>query len=401
MSCSAHTRDSGPLREFSRDEERDVESQDWSRFPVAGQLMVLGILSNPHIAQAQSRHACPPPPDGIPVAPPEVTAQEVENGTGTLMDFLLSTRDRLREQERKDSVSGQVFVCLIRQEGSPWHSGSTYIVTMTPDTRVFMHAKDMSLSGRKLKPSIYEAILQALGVDPADLANPATARAAFAAAEAGNGGAFDVPGVSGASGYASVLVSVRFGIPNIVIAGFELDATHLTDEEIDYGDPEVVAADVVDRASPKAFVIEAGRYCIEVMESGDLAARSKARFALSDPNGPWRLGWRLIRAVPGEPGFEASLDATRREAAQDADAERGVMLRSIVRWREGGRWRRWAPVRVHAGEDRSVRGGSAGGVEGRAHGLPQPPAAATIAIEPSRSLVLTPDVRAKLGHNEP
>ena len=45
-----------------------------------------------------------------------------------------------------------------------------------------------------------------------------------------------------------------------------------------------------------------------------------------------RLGWRLTSAVRGDPGFEVSLDATRREAANDNAAEHGVMLRSLIRW---------------------------------------------------------------------
>ena len=46
-----------------------------------------------------------------------------------------------------------------------------------------------------------------------------------------------------------------------------------------------------------------------------------------------RLGWRLTSAVRGDPGFEVSLDATRREAANDnGEAEHGVMLRSLIKW---------------------------------------------------------------------
>ena len=50
----------------------------------------------------------------------------------------------------------------------------------------------------------------------------------------------------------------------------------------------------------------------------------------------YRIGWRLTSAVEGDPGFEVSLDATRREAANDngsgSGAEHGVMLRSLIRW---------------------------------------------------------------------
>ena len=47
----------------------------------------------------------------------------------------------------------------------------------------------------------------------------------------------------------------------------------------------------------------------------------------------WRIGWRLTSAVRGDPGFEVSLDAMRREPAdRTAPPEHGVMLRSLIRW---------------------------------------------------------------------
>ena len=56
-------------------------------------------------------------------------------------------------------------------------------------------------------------------------------------------------------------------------------------------------------------------------------------FGLSDNARDYRLGWRLTSAVPGDPGFEVSLDATRRETANDdTPAEHGVMLRGTIRW---------------------------------------------------------------------
>ena len=143
-------------------------------FLVVGLLMLAGILSNAHLALAQSQEACPLPASGATVAPPHVTAQQVENGTGSLMDFALSSRDRFLEQAAQAPTADQSqhFACLIRRDESPWRSGSTYLVTLTPDGRVFTHAKDMSLSGRQLKPSIYGGILRALGINRADLADP-------------------------------------------------------------------------------------------------------------------------------------------------------------------------------------------------------------------------------------
>ena len=55
-------------------------------------------------------------------------------------------------------------------------------------------------------------------------------------------------------------------------------------------------------------------------------------FGLSETAREYRMGWRLTSAVRGDPGFEVSLDATRREAANDNGAEHGVMLRSLIKW---------------------------------------------------------------------
>ena len=254
--------------------------------------MLAGVLFSAHHASTQAQEACPLPVGVTAVDPPDVTAQQVENGTGSLMDFALSSRDRLREQAQQASVAGssQYFACLIRQDESAWRSGSTYLVTLTPDGRVYIHAKDMSLSGAKLKPPIYAAILRALGIDPAVLADRAATLAAITAAGARNGGSFDTPGMPGASGYASAYTSLRFRTPAILLAGFDLIDDHLAEEQIDYGDPAVTAADVVDRATLKAFVTEAGNYFMGLVKTGNQAAVSRARIAMRDPNGPWRHG---------------------------------------------------------------------------------------------------------------
>ena len=273
-----------------------------SRFLAIGVLALAGALSNAHLAAAQSQQACPLPAGGTPVAPPDVTAQQVENGTGSLRDFALSARVRFREQAALATTARRALylACLVRQDESPWRSGSTYLVTLTPDGRVFNHAKDMSLSGGQLRPPFYREILRALGINPGHLADPAAAQAAFAAAEADDGGSFEVPDVPGASGYATVYTSLGFATPIVLLAGFDLDSSHLAAEQIDYGDPAVTAADVVDRATLKAFVTEAGNYFIELLKSGDQAAISKARIALRDPDGPWRHGsvylyvWNLV-----------------------------------------------------------------------------------------------------------
>ena len=83
----------------------------------------------------------------------------------------------------------------------------------------------MSLSGRKLKPAIYGADPWSVGrIDPAELANRAATLAAFNAAGAHDGGPFNIPG---ASGYASVYPSLRYRAPIVMLAGFDLNETHL------------------------------------------------------------------------------------------------------------------------------------------------------------------------------
>ena len=67
------------------------------------------------------------------------------------------------------------------------------------------------------------------------------------------------------------------------------------------------------------------------MFGGGFTGTPNVGFGLSETARDWRLGWRLTPAASGDTGFEVSLDATRREAAND-DAEHGVMLRSRLRW---------------------------------------------------------------------
>ena len=283
-----------------------------SLFLAAGLLVLVGVFSDTLPASAQAQDACPRPTGATPVEPPDVTAPQVENGTGTLMDFTLSVRERSREhtQEAAAVAQGLYIGCLVRQDNSVWRSGSTYIVTLSLDGRVFLHAKDMSLSGRQLNPLIYGTILSALGVSPAVLADlaspdPATQNRAFTALIATLSqepdGAFDAsvpipgvsPGIPGASGHAAVYRSVELRSPIVLLAGFDINESHLVsieDEDIDYGDPAITAAQVVDRETLKAFVTQAGNYVLDVQRGGDPRAASRARIALRDPNGPWRHG---------------------------------------------------------------------------------------------------------------
>ena len=282
-----------------------------SRILCVGLLMLAGVLFSSHHASAQAQEACPLPAGATAVEPPDVTAPQVENDPSLLMDFALSVRKRSIEHAMQATTveQGLYIGCLVRQDDSPWRAGSTYIVTLTLDGRVFLHAKDMSLSGRQLNFLIYAEILSELGVSPAVLADlaspdPATQGSAYGALIATLSqepdGAFDAtvpmgprPGIPGASGYATVYNSLELQSPIVLLAGFDLNESHLVsidDEDIDYGDPAITAADVVDRETLKAFVTQAGNYMLEVQRAGDPRAASRARIALRDPGGPWRHG---------------------------------------------------------------------------------------------------------------
>ena len=274
-----------------------------SLIPLAALLVLAGVVAGAGPAWGQLE--CPLPAGVTPPSNPRVSAQEVEDGSASLADFALAaTAQFVNDTQGVTSVRQAAYTgCLIRQEGSPWRSGATYIVQLTPDGRVLIHAQDMSLSGRQLNPAIYGAVLRALAIDPAALAAlgaPAAAFAAFSAAAAGAGGPFNVAALPGASGYANVFISVNLRTPIILLTGFDLGEPHLVpigDEDIDYGDPPVVADDVVDRDTLKAFVTAAGEYIIRILESEDLAASSKARIALRDPQGPWRHGPVYVAAM--------------------------------------------------------------------------------------------------------
>ncbi len=283
-----------------------TSSTSASIIPVVGLLMLAGVFFDPGPAAAQGLGDCVLPEGANPPTEPHTTAQDVENGSATLKDFALAARDQFKVGSPTPEEAFY-FGCLVRQEGSHWRSGSTYIVSMLADGRVFVHAKDMALSGRLLNPVIYGTILAALGVSPGDLANlaspdPAVAAQAFGAVMGTlmqePDGAFDAtapipglsPGIPGASGYAAVYLSGNFALPVVMLVGFDINETHLAKEDIDYGAPAVAAEDVVDRESLKAFVTQAGEFILELQKTGDLAASSKLRIALRDADGPWRHG---------------------------------------------------------------------------------------------------------------
>ena len=242
--------------------------------PVAPAVFVQGAMGT------ESVYGCPAPAGGFPeeVTNPPVTAQDVEGDRTVLREFLLHYVKQVSEGEADTWHTG----CITRVENSPYYSGSTYLVSLTPDGRILTHAKDMSLSARQLNPQIYMEILSSLGVS-----SPNTI---IAKLSEGQEGAFSVDGIPEASGHAASYYSPGFGTPIIILTGFDLTEAYLLDlvtEGIDYGSPSTRAEDVVDRDTLKEFVTAAAGYMDDVLK--DPARNlSEARIALRDPNGPWR-----------------------------------------------------------------------------------------------------------------
>ena len=79
---------------------------------VVGLLVLAGLFSNTRPALAD----CPLPPGVTPPADPRVTAQQVEDGSASLMDFTLAARDQF-SQGVATTEEAFYLGCLIRQEG--------------------------------------------------------------------------------------------------------------------------------------------------------------------------------------------------------------------------------------------------------------------------------------------
>ena len=268
---------------------------------VVGLLVLAGICSGARPALAQLD--CPPPrPE------PSVTAQQVTDGSASLMDFALAATAQFKRGGSTTVTPEELgrAGCWLREEDGPWRSGSTYLVTLTPEGRVYLHAKDMSLSASKLQSPIYAQILRALDTPLAVLqglsSSDPTARThaqvmLLAHLKSEPHGRFNLTG--GGFAYAAAYESVTTDQPLVLLTGFDLNASHLATEAIDYGEPAITASEVVDRYTLQQFVVEALRFIRDTLTDEDgnrlptaksRVAFQQARLALRDPDGPWRHG---------------------------------------------------------------------------------------------------------------
>ena len=229
------------------------------------------------IAQGQE---CPRAPGVAEAEPPSVTAADVEAGRATHYEFLQA----LLPYNTSDFDESAYFSCLFRQRGGPFNSGSTYLLTLTPDGRVFSDLKTAAFGGRRLQPRVYGAVLAALGitgVTPAEIGAALGQVAATGAFPNRDGGA--IPGLGG---YAIG----RY--PYILTIGLDLTEAHLVPlaEDVIAAQPSITAAQVVDRATLKQFVDEAVIFSQNLFRTGGISAISRLRVSFRDPSGPWRSG---------------------------------------------------------------------------------------------------------------
>ena len=265
----------------------------------AGLLVLAAVFFAAHPAFAQTQEACPLPAGATPVAPPRVPAQQVRRRPQSPEGFRAVCEGAVQRTgpSGHDSGTRAIYRMSRTAGGSVFRSGSTYIVSLTLDGRVFLHAKDRPWRGRLLNPLIYAEILAELGVSPVDsptwrLPSPirATALSPWSSPHCRRSrmARSMPPPPCRACGQPypvlratpAVYVSPNLGLRSCCSRDSISVSLHLVPvsaEVIDYGDPTITARDVVDRRTLKAFVTQAGNYKLELQRTGDAAAASKAR----------------------------------------------------------------------------------------------------------------------------
>ena len=244
-------------------------------FLTAGLLMATGFLANGHPAVAGGR--CPTE------LKLSVTAQDVDKDRKNLEAFTKAVRDKALEPETHPLH----FSCYMTQLGGDLRSQSTYIVSLAADgsaLRIQSHGEKMGLTARSLNQSTSEAILNGLGIEAGDRTD-----LRVGLAKAGTSGTVGRFTVDGTTAYATVYLDPT-GAPVVMVAGFDLQDRHLISfakENIDHGSPTVTAREVVDRATLKAFVQQAGQWLKEIGERPGGTNNISLTLPLRDPNGPW------------------------------------------------------------------------------------------------------------------
>lgn len=238
-------------------------------------LVCAGVFAGVRPALAQD--VCPAP-EGI--TPPDstiATAAQVESGDATLKALVdaywaYAVQITIASPQTAAGYLG----CLLTHEG-PWNSGSTYIATVTTSGTLALHGQDVLLTGGVIDSAMLETISAAAAMTPA-------------------GGAFEF---MGDDGYARPYFNPD-GSAGILTAGLDIQESHVTEAEIDPGDPPAVQArDVMDRESLQAFVNGAADYAQALYDAEGYDAGLRIKRIFRDTTGYWRHGPTYLFIMDG------------------------------------------------------------------------------------------------------
>ena len=214
----------------------------------------------------QSDETCPRPAEIEAIPATIITAEQVESGAATLQQFVLAYFEYALKISASPLSAGYLG-CLLTHEG-PWNYGSTYIATTTTSGTLALHGQDVLLTGGVVDSTMLETISAAAAMSQA-------------------GGAFEF---MGDDGYAVTYFNPD-GSAGILVAGLDIQASHVTEVAVAPGDPPAVTArDVVDRESLKAFVNGAADYAQALYDEEGYDAGLRVKRVFRDTTGYWRHG---------------------------------------------------------------------------------------------------------------
>ena len=236
-------------------------------------LVFAGIFAGVRPTLAQD--VCPAPEGIMPPGSTIVTAEQVESGNATLEELVTDYWDYAVSISASPLSAGYLG-CLLTHEG-PWNYGSTYIATMTTSGTLALHGQDVLLTGGVVDSTMLETVSAA-----ADMSQ--------------TGGAFEF---EGDDGYARSYFNPD-GSAGILVAGLDIQESHVTEAAIDPGDPPAVQArDVMDRESLKAFVNGAADYARALYDAEGYDAGLRIKRVLRDTTGYWRHGPTYLFIMDG------------------------------------------------------------------------------------------------------
>ena len=252
-------------------------------------LTLAGVFSVASPAFAQSAQDCPDQAQfaGNSEATPSTTAAQAAAGGESLKDYVLEARDYFNSIATTQELG--YAGCITRNEG-PWKDGSTYLVALTLDGRVFYNTNDMATGGRPLNQFLFGAILAGLGITgftPEVIQAQLNEVARTGQFPTQDGGAFDgtIYGFPGVTGYA---VGYGTTIPYILLSGLDLQESHFMTDTLEPFTPTVSADQVTDRESLKQFVNGAIEYLDNLNQTNPIGAIGIARSVLR--RAPWKHG---------------------------------------------------------------------------------------------------------------